>query len=61
MKRIRKAIIQAKLYENLSILYVSLKICLKEKIDSNLVNFVGYCCSNVIFVLKFIDLSHQLS
>lgn len=60
-KRIKKAIIQSKLYENLSLVYVSLDICLKIQPDSHLVNFVGYCSSNVIFLLRFVQLSHQLA
>lgn len=61
MKRLKKAIIQSKLYENLSLVYVSLDICLKLQPDSNLVNFVGYCCSNIIFLLRFVELCHNLA
>jgi hypothetical protein len=29
--------------------------------DSHLVNFVGYCSSNVIFLLRLVQLSHHLA
>lgn len=45
--------------EHLAIAFLSLSICKQEKtIDSNLVNFVGYCTSNVIFLIKLMDVFH---
>ncbi len=60
MKRLSRGVIHSRLYENLSLVYVSLAICLKMQADSHLVNFVGYCCSNVIFLLKLVQLAHRL-
>ena len=33
---------------------------MKIQADSHLVNFVGYCCSNIIFLLKLVELTHSL-
>ena len=60
VKRLTKGVIHSRLYENLSLVYVSLSICLKMQADSHLVNYVGYCCSNVIFLLKLVELTHAM-
>ena len=60
VKRIRKTVTLSRLLENLSIVYVSLDICNRRKPDSNTVNFVGYCCSNVIFLLRLLELTHHI-
>lgn len=61
MKRLRKALVLGKLYENLSVVYASLLVCLHSKPDTHLVNFLGYSCSNAVFLLKFVLLSHRLA
>jgi hypothetical protein len=61
MKRLRKAVMLGKLYENLSIVYVSLLVSLHSQPDAHLVNFLGYCCSNAVFLLKFALLCHSLA
>lgn len=58
LKRLKRNVILSRLLENLSIVYTNVEICLKIQPDSNLVNFIGYCCSNVIFVLRLIQLVH---
>jgi hypothetical protein len=61
MKRLKKGLILSKLYENLSVVYVSLLISLHSNPDANLVNFLGYCCSNAVFLLKFVLLCHSIA
>lgn len=61
MKRLRKALVLGKLFENLSVVYASLLVCLHSKTDTHLVNFIGYSCSNAVFLLKFVLLSHRLA
>jgi hypothetical protein len=41
--------------------YVSLELCLHRQADSHIVNFLGYCCSNVVFLLKFVFLCHTIA
>ena len=44
----------------MAIIYVGLTICLHREPEAHLVNFVGYCCSNITFLIRFIYLLHSM-
>jgi hypothetical protein len=50
----------SRLLENMAVVYVGLGICLEREPEAHLVNFVGYCCSNVTFVIRLIYLLHSI-
>ena len=60
VKRIKRAIVLSRLFENMAIIYVGLTICQHREAESHLVNFVGYCCSNITFLIRFIHLLHAI-
>ena len=50
--RLRRGVVLSRLLENMSVLYVGWVICRGEVCEANLVNFVGYSCSNVTFLIR---------
>lgn len=62
IKRLTKSIKMAKMLENLSIVYIALELTKKQKIkESHIVNFIGYCTSNIIFIIKILHLVHDFT
>jgi hypothetical protein len=60
VKRLKRAIVLSRLLENMALVYVGLAMCMHRAAESNLVNFVGYCCSNITFLIRLIYLLHSM-
>jgi hypothetical protein len=59
--RLTKAVKMGKMLENLSMVYLFLEVARKKKSDkTHIVNFIGYCTSNVICLIKVLYLVHDV-
>ena len=59
-KRLSKVLILSRLYENIGVVYVALYLSLKIKVDSNIINTIGYATSSLAFTIRLLVVLHSL-
>jgi hypothetical protein len=61
IRRLTRAVVLSRLFETAAIAVAALELSQQRPADSYLVNWVGYASSNVVFLLRLMQLTHAIT
>ena len=57
----RKCVVASRVLEHIGVVYVAVGLGTGMAAGSHLINLLGYCSSNTVFLLKIVQLAHELA